>query len=92
MAILPSNSVRERKQNLRRPLELLYPLETRGWGSFDLLDNNTNKSGKFQEETEKKRQLQISVSVGEDHQKRLARLIDECLFYGTTCDNRKGIL
>ena len=24
--------------------------------------------------------------------KRLARLIDDCLFYGTTCDNRKGII
>ena len=60
--------VGEKKQNLRRPLELLYPLEARGWGSFDLLGNKTNESGQFQEEMEKKRQLQFSVSVGEDHQ------------------------
>ena len=58
--------VGEKKHNLRRPLELLYPLEARGWGSFNLSGNND--TGQSQEEMEKKRQLQISVSVGEDHQ------------------------
>ena len=54
--------VGEKKQNLRRPLELLYPLEARGWGSFDLLGNKTNESGQFQEEMDKNCLLYTSPS------------------------------
>ena len=64
-------SLGDGKQNIRRPLELLYPLETRGWGSFTLSGKpKTDHERPHEKRITKEQQQQVSVSVGEDNRLR----------------------